>query len=38
MNPDTARYNASRKPEDRRICDLLAREIDRGPAEAENRI
>ncbi len=38
MNPETARYNASQAPEDQETCDLLAREIDRGLPEAENRI
>lgn len=38
MHPDTAKYNESLGPEDRAICDRLAREIDRGLPEAENKI
>jgi hypothetical protein len=38
MHPDTKEYNAAQTPEDRKICDRLAREIDRGLPEAENRI
>lgn len=38
MHPDTETYNAAQAPEDREICELLAREIDRHLPEAENRI
>lgn len=38
MHPDTTRYNQSREPTDREICDLLAREIDRHLPEAENKV
>ncbi len=38
MHPDTKDYNAKQTPEDREICDLLAREIDRHLPEAENKI
>lgn len=38
MNADTADYNQQQSSEDRRICDLLAREIDRQLPEADNRI
>ena len=38
MHPDTAKYNESQLPSDRIICDLLAKEIDRGLPEAENKI
>jgi hypothetical protein len=38
MHRDTETYNAAQAPEDREICDLLAREIDRHLPEAENRI
>ena len=38
MHPDTSKYNAAQAPEDREICDLLAREIDRNLPEAENKI
>ena len=38
MHPDTKKYNAAQAPENRRLCDLLAREINRGLPEAENKI
>ena len=38
MHSDTVRYNESLPPEERKICDLLAREIDSGLPEAENKI
>ncbi|MBM3332623.1 DUF1801 domain-containing protein [candidate division WOR-3 bacterium] len=38
MHPDTAKYNKSLASEDRKICDLLAGEIDRCLPEAENKI
>jgi hypothetical protein len=38
MHPDTVRYNNLLAKADQRICDLLAREIDRVLPEAENRI
>src|SRR5215813_5831367 len=38
MNPDTAKYNEALASAEREICDLLAREIDRSLAEAENKI
>jgi hypothetical protein len=38
MHPDTAKYNASLVAGDRDLCDLLAREIDKGLPEAENKI
>jgi uncharacterized protein YdhG (YjbR/CyaY superfamily) len=38
MHPDTRKYNAAQAPDDRKICDLLAQEIDRGLPEAENKI
>jgi len=38
MHEQTARYNHSQAPEDRRICDLLAREIDDALPEAENKV
>jgi hypothetical protein len=37
-DPDTSKYNASQAPEDKAVCDLLAREIDRALPEAENKI
>jgi len=38
MHPDTVKYNDELAPEDREICDLLAREIARHLPEAENKI
>jgi hypothetical protein len=38
MHSDTAKYNRSQTASDRKICDLLAREIDTGLPEAENKI
>jgi hypothetical protein len=38
MHPDIAEYNKSLGPQDRKICNLLAREIDRALPEAENKI
>jgi hypothetical protein len=38
MHPDTRRYNEAQAPEDREICELLAKEIDRGLPDAENKI
>ena len=38
MHPDTKTYNEGQAPEDREICELLAREIDRNLPEAENKI
>ena len=38
MHPDTAKYNKTLALADREICDLLAKEIDRGLSEAENKI
>jgi len=38
MHPDTKSFNDSQAPEDREICELLAREIDRNLPEAENKI
>jgi hypothetical protein len=38
LNPDTAKYNATLPAADRKIADRLAREIDRGLPEAENKI
>jgi hypothetical protein len=38
MHSDTRKYNHALTPEDRKVCDLLAREIDRGLPEADNRI
>jgi hypothetical protein len=38
MHPGTLKYNQSLAAEEQQICDLLAREIDRGLPEAENKI
>ena len=38
MHPDTSKYNESFGPQDRDICNLLAREIDQALPEAENKI
>ncbi len=38
MHPDTLKYNESLGPNDRDICNLLAREIDQALSEAENKI
>ena len=38
MHPGTLKYNAQQAPDHRKVCDLLAREIDRSLPEAENRI
>ena len=38
MHPDTKRYNAAQPPIERKICTLLAGQIDRHLPEAENKI
>jgi hypothetical protein len=38
MDPGTKGYNESLAAGDRAICDLLAREIERGLPEAENKV
>lgn len=38
MHAETKGYHRSLEASDRKICDLLAREIDRGLPEAENKI
>lgn len=38
MHPDTRAYNAALAPADRKICALLAREIDRALPDAENEV
>ena len=38
MHPDTLKYNESLGPQDRDICNLLAREIDQALQESENKI
>jgi hypothetical protein len=38
LHHDTRAYNDAQAPADRKICNLLAREIDRHLPEAENRI
>jgi len=38
MHSDTRKYNEAQAPEEREICERLAREIDRHLPEAENKI
>jgi hypothetical protein len=38
MHSDTLKYNESLDPQDRDICNLLARQIDKALPEAENKI
>jgi hypothetical protein len=38
MHELTAEYNRAQAPEDQRICDLLAHEIDAALPEAENKV
>jgi hypothetical protein len=38
MHPDTLNYNQQQEAGDRKICDLLAQEIDRNLPDAENKI
>lgn len=38
MHTETINYNAAQSPEDQRLCDLLAGEIDRALPEAENKL
>lgn len=38
MNADVEAYNEEQYPEARAVCETLAREIDRGLVDAENRI
>ncbi len=38
MNPDTTKYNKALAPTDRKIANLLAKEIDKHLPEAENKI
>jgi hypothetical protein len=38
VHTDTEKYNESQATGDRQICDLLAREIERGLSEAENKL
>ena len=38
LSPDIEKYNNAQSPDDREICDLLAREINASLPEAENKI
>ena len=38
MHTDIAKYNAQQEPDHKAVCDLLAREIDNGLPEAENKM
>lgn len=38
MHPDSKKYNEGQTESDRKICELLAKEIEQGLPEAENRV
>ncbi len=38
MHPDTIAYNDRQSPDDKAICDTLAKQIDRHLPEAENKV
>ena len=38
MHPETAKYNDTQSPGDRRTCELLAQEIERALPDAENKV
>ena len=38
MHPDILKYNARQEPNHKKVCDLLAKEIDRGLPEAESKV
>ena len=38
MHPDVMKYNENQEPRHKKVCELLAREIDENLPEAENRI
>ena len=38
MDAETRKYNAAQSPDHARVCDLLAREIDRALPDAENKV
>jgi hypothetical protein len=38
MHADTRKYNKSQEPQDRKICDLLARTIEEELPDAENKV
>ncbi len=38
MHPDTVKYNERLDPAHRRVCELLAEEIDTGLPESENKV
>ena len=38
MHADTRKYNAALEPADRKLCELLAKEIDRALPDAENEV
>ncbi|QNN47383.1 DUF1801 domain-containing protein [Thermomonas brevis] len=38
MHPDTLAYNDAQSPDDKAICDLLAREIEQTLPDAENKV
>lgn len=38
MHPDILKYNAQQEPNHKKVCDLLAKEIERGLPEAESKV
>lgn len=38
MHAETRKYNAALAPDDRKLCDLFAKEIDRALPDAENEV
>lgn len=38
IHADTEKYNQAQTPDDRKICDLLAHQIERALPEAENKV
>lgn len=38
MHPDSMKYNEGQSDSDRKICELLAKEIEQGLPEAENKV
>ncbi len=38
MHPDIAKYNARQEPGPKEVCDLLAKEIDKGLPDADSKV
>ena len=38
MHPETLKYNEGQQPDHKKVCDLLAREMDKSLSQAENKI